>query len=184
MRAINYFNADNSVDSVVVLSGDCSFNFLFRDSLYGNNNELSFTSFEAIRVNKIEGNLYLIVGIGSIDYFTYLNLVFIDKDKIIKHILVQGNDEEWRPSYRILYDKNNKEVVIRQLVGESYKYTRVYEVDLDKKELYPIPPEERYCEYDIWELTKLFAPVPDWRGGVFDELDKSFYRVKIYNSKN
>lgn len=170
VKAENYIGFDEGRDSVIVNTKYHKFRFSYHYPLFNTEiiEEIGH-SFIVRSIKKVNRKMYVLVGVGgNLNFETQLNLIFIKKDKIVKHIVVKSIDKELR-DVEFYYRKRGKEFVFPRRITNSNDMASIYELYAKENKLDIINPLKENLE--LYKSKFSF--------GNIGNIDMVYYKVKF-----
>lgn len=176
IKVTNYLREDERLDSIIVKTPISRFKLSYDHPIYSTEILDTITNtFVVTRVMKIDDDLYMLFGLGGdVGTGLFINLIFITKKKIIKHVIIESFDRLFT-DLDYYYDKPKKELTFRRVIANRlYEIIPIHEVDFNDNKVNTIMPIEERDNYalKISELKK-----SRMMSGDYD--DVVYYRIKL-----
>ncbi len=142
VTANHFLDFEEGLDSVLVKNGKCNFKLSYHKPLF--EFEGIVNSININHIKKIKNKTYLLIGVGTLNWETQLNLIFIKKNKILKYYIVVSNNKRLR-DVTFEYLPKTKEVIIpitKQYTPQNF----IYEINLKENKLDTIKPLKEKTE--------------------------------------
>lgn len=182
VKAKNYIGLSEGRDSAIVETPAHKFKFSYHYSR--DSSEIDDEVDNAITINdikKINKEVYLILATGgNLPMNVQLNLIFISKNKIIKHFVVYSLDRALNGvtfktkvnlgrNFDYYYDEKNNEFIFPRTLQGIYDRIPIYEVNLQTNKLDCIMP----INIDVEKYSRKMPPI--WRS----IRETHYYKIKL-----
>jgi hypothetical protein len=152
--ARHFKNPQEGLDSIVIKNNKHNLKLSRHTPFFKFEDKKIVKSIYTNQIEKINNNIYMLKGVGTLNWETQLHFIFFKKNKILKYYLLISNDRQLRSeSIHFKYLSKTNEVII-PIIKRYTPLNYIYDINIKENKLDSIlaleqPKSSKYHKYKL-----------------------------------